>query len=91
MSPVNAELLPPNPALPKPTLPAMAAASPRPADPSGAPESIDRLLTRLEWTVLRRLDGLLQGDFKTLWRGAGLDLADLRGYQFGDEIGRAHV
>ena len=64
----------------------MAAASPRPADPSGAPESIDRLLTRLEWTVLRRLDGLLQGDFKTLWRGAGLDLADLRGYQFGDEV-----
>ena len=64
----------------------MAAASPRLADPSGAPESIDRLLTRLEWTVLRRLDGLLQGDFKTLWRGAGLDLADLRGYQFGDEV-----
>ena len=38
------------------------------------------LLRRLEWTVLRRLDGLLQGDYRTLMRGAGLDLADLREY-----------
>ena len=41
-------------------------------------ESSDALLKRLEWTVLRRLDGLLQGDHRTLMRGAGLDLADLR-------------
>jgi len=40
----------------------------------------DALLRRLEWTVLRRLDGLLQGDHRTLWRGGGLDLADLREY-----------
>ena len=39
------------------------------------------LLQRLEWTVLRRLDGLLQGDYRTLLRGAGVDLADLREYQ----------
>ena len=44
------------------------------------------LLHRLEWTVLRRLDGLLQGDYRTLWRGAGLDLADLREYQHGDDV-----
>ncbi|MBC7726919.1 MAG: DUF58 domain-containing protein, partial [Microbacteriaceae bacterium] len=44
------------------------------------------LLQRLEWTVLRRLDGLLQGDYRTLWRGAGLDLADLREYQHGDDV-----
>ena len=47
------------------------------------PES---LLQRLEWTVLRRLDGLLQGDYRSLWRGAGLDLADLREYQHGDDV-----
>ncbi len=46
----------------------------------------DALLRRLEWTVLRRLDGLLQGDYRTLWRGTGLDLADLREYQFGDDV-----
>ena len=46
----------------------------------------DALLKRLEWTVLRRLDGLLQGDYRTLWRGTGLDLADLREYQHADDV-----
>ena len=46
----------------------------------------DALLKRLEWTVIRRLDGLLQGDYRTLWRGAGLDLADLREYQHHDDV-----
>ena len=41
-------------------------------------EGAEQLLRRLEWTVLRRLDGLLQGDFRTLLRGTGMDLADLR-------------
>ena len=48
--------------------------------------SPDALLRRLEWTVLRRLDGALQGDYRTLWRGTGLDLADLREYQHGDDV-----
>jgi uncharacterized protein (DUF58 family) len=48
--------------------------------------SPEALLRRLEWTVLRRLDGLLQGDYRTLWRGGGLDLADLREYQHGDDV-----
>jgi uncharacterized protein (DUF58 family) len=46
----------------------------------------EAVLQRLEWTVLRRLDGLLQGDHRSLWRGAGLDLADLREYQHGDDV-----
>ena len=49
-------------------------------------ESSEALLKRLEWTVLRRLDGLLQGDHRTLMRGAGLDLADLREYQHHDDV-----
>jgi uncharacterized protein (DUF58 family) len=49
-------------------------------------ESPELLLHRLDWTVLRRLDGLLQGDHRTLWRGAGLDFADLREYQPGDDV-----
>ena len=36
--------------------------------------------------MLRRLDGLLQGDYRTLFRGQGLDLADLREYQYGDDV-----
>jgi uncharacterized protein (DUF58 family) len=50
-----------------------------------APTS-EALLKRLEWTVIRRLDGLLQGDYRTLFRGAGLDLADLREYQHHDDV-----
>jgi uncharacterized protein (DUF58 family) len=50
-----------------------------------APTS-ETILRRLEWTVIRRLDGLLQGDYRTLFRGAGLDLADLREYQHHDDV-----
>ena len=46
----------------------------------------DGILRRLEWTVIRRLDGLLHGDYRTLFRGYGLDLADLREYQYGDDV-----
>jgi uncharacterized protein (DUF58 family) len=48
-----------------------------------APEA---LLQRLEWTVLRRLDGLLHGDYRTLFRGQGVDLAELREYQHSDDV-----
>ena len=49
-------------------------------------QSAEALLKRLEWTVIRRLDGLLQGDYRTLFRGAGIDLADLREYQHHDDV-----
>ena len=52
----------------------------------GAFESPEQLLRRIEWTVLRRLDGLLQGDWRTLMRGTGMDLADLREYQHHDDV-----
>ncbi|HMC15987.1 MAG TPA: DUF58 domain-containing protein [Albitalea sp.] len=55
------------------------------ATKSPSPSS-DAVLRRLEWTVIRRLDGLLQGDYRTLFRGAGLDLADLREYQHHDDV-----
>ncbi len=48
--------------------------------------SPDALLRKLEWTVVRRLDGLLQGDYRTLFRGSGVDLADLREYQHHDDV-----
>ena len=50
------------------------------------PRSPDAVLRRLEWTVIRRLDGLLHGDYRTLFRGFGLDLADIREYQYGDDV-----
>lgn len=47
--------------------------------------SAESVLRRIEWTVLRRLDGLLLGNYRTLFRGFGIDLADLREYQVYDD------
>ncbi len=46
----------------------------------------EAILRRIEWTVLRRLDGVFQGGYRTLFRGEGLDLADLREYQPRDDV-----
>jgi len=50
---------------------------------ASAPE---RILQRLDWQVVRRLDGVLQGDYESLFRGGGLDFASLREYAFGDDV-----
>jgi uncharacterized protein (DUF58 family) len=49
-------------------------------------ETPDQLLRRLEWQVLRRLDGRLRGDYRTAFRGVGLDFLDLREYEPGDDV-----
>src|SRR5512137_1734098 len=46
----------------------------------------ERILYRLDWQVIRRLDGLLQGDYRSLFYGYGVDFADLREYQPEDDI-----
>jgi uncharacterized protein (DUF58 family) len=46
----------------------------------------EAVLRRLEWKVIRRLDGRLQGDYRTLLHGSGIDVADLREYQTGDDV-----
>ncbi len=51
--------------------------------PATTPE---RILRRLEWRVIRRLDGLFQGDYRTLFYGTGIDIADLREYQLDDDV-----
>jgi uncharacterized protein (DUF58 family) len=51
--------------------------------PEATPE---RVLLRLDWKIVRRLDGLLQGDYRTLFYGFGVDFADLREYQPEDDI-----
>ncbi len=48
----------------------------------------ERLLLRLEWRVVRRLEGRVQGGFRTAHRGPGIDLAGLRGYVEGDDARR---
>jgi uncharacterized protein (DUF58 family) len=46
----------------------------------------ERVLLRLDWQVIRKLDGLLQGDYRSLFYGYGVDFADLREYQPEDDI-----
>jgi uncharacterized protein (DUF58 family) len=50
------------------------------------PQTPEAVLRHVEWTVLRRLDGMLHGAYRTLFRGAGLDLADVREYQPHDDV-----
>ncbi|GAA0490249.1 hypothetical protein Ade02nite_24210 [Paractinoplanes deccanensis] len=46
----------------------------------------DRLLRRLEWRLGRRLDGRLQGAYRTVWHGTGIDFTDLRAYVLQDDV-----
>ena len=46
----------------------------------------ERLLRHLQWRVVRRLEGRLQGDFRTLLRGNGTDFLGLRLYEWGDDV-----
>jgi uncharacterized protein (DUF58 family) len=45
----------------------------------------ERLLVRLEWRVVRRLDGRVAGGYRTAHRGTGTDLVGLREYTEGDD------
>jgi uncharacterized protein (DUF58 family) len=64
-----------------PAAPATGTAAPAPA----ARSTPDALLHRLEWRVVRELDGRVQGGYRTRRRGSGLDLAGLRAYVDGDD------
>ena len=54
--------------------------------PASALLTPDGALRRLQWQVIRRLDGRLQGDYRTLLRGNGTDFLDLRAYEWGDDV-----
>ena len=66
--------------------PPPAVADHRPTGDDALQASPEALLRRLEWTVLRRLDSVLQGDWRSFLRGGGVDLADLREYQPEDDV-----
>jgi len=50
------------------------------------PQAPEAILRRLDLRVARRLEGLLQGDHRSGLRGHGLDLAELREYQYHDDV-----
>jgi uncharacterized protein (DUF58 family) len=48
----------------------------------------EEVLRRLQLTITRRLDGLLQGDYQALLPGLGSEPGDSREYQEGDDVRR---
>src|SRR5215216_3436987 len=66
---------------------AAAPAAPPSAElPGAAPRHAEQVLNRIDFKVLRRLDGLLQGEYRSLFYGHGLDLAEVREYQPEDDV-----
>ena len=51
-------------------------------------ETPESVLRRLEFKVVRRLDGFFFGDYTGVFYGPSLDLAEVREYQPGDEVRR---
>ena len=49
-------------------------------------ETPERVLHRIDWQLVRRLDGILHGDYRSLFMGGGIDFAELREYQPPDDI-----
>ena len=56
--------------------------------PSSGPAGPEEVLRRLDLTITRRLDGLLQGDYLGLVPGHGSELGETRQYQPGDDVRR---
>src|SRR4051794_36954059 len=46
----------------------------------------EEILRRLELTVTRKLDGLLQGEYHGLVPGHGSEYGETRAYQLGDDV-----
>lgn len=61
---------------------------PTPSSTAARPATPEAFLQQLDWEVLQRLDGRLQGDYRTRFLGDGLDVADLRDYQPDDDVRR---
>lgn len=66
-------------------------ARPAPGDPPPAPraespEFSEALLRRLRWTITRPLATRIGGDERSVFRGPGMELAEVREYQAGDDV-----
>src|SRR3712207_6942214 len=49
-------------------------------------EPVEQMLRRLDFTVLRPIALRLGGDLRSVARGSGLDPAEIREYQPGDDV-----
>ena len=56
------------------------------AEPRGQAPVSEALAQALSWAALRRLDGLFQGNYDTLFHGVGMRMSDIREYLPGDDV-----
>lgn len=68
--------------------PSLAASPPQPSTPRSSPSPPEALLRRIDWEVVGRLAGRLQGNYRSGALGDGLDVADLRSYEVDDDVRR---
>lgn len=54
--------------------------------PAAASEAGEALVRRLKWTILRPLASRFGGDERSLLRGPGIELAEVRDYHPGDDV-----
>ena len=68
--------------------PSSAASPPPPPGPRQTLTPPEALLRRIDWEIVGRLHGRLQGNYRSGALGDGLDVADLRAYQVDDDVRR---
>ena len=65
--------------------PAKARQEPEAIGSTGEPLDAESLLKRIDWTIVRKLDGILQGDYRSSVHGPGLRPRRVREYQVEDD------
>lgn len=68
--------------------PSSAANPPPPPGSRPTTSPPEALLRRIDWEIVGRLDGRLQGNYRSGALGDGLDVADLREYEVDDDVRR---
>lgn len=69
-------------------IPSSAANPSPPSRPRSTTSPPEALLRRIDWEIVGRLDGRLQGNYRSGALGDGLDVADLREYEVDDDVRR---
>lgn len=60
--------------------------SPLPITPSAAPASPLALLRKLEWRVRHAVENVLSGEYRSAFRGRGMEFDQVVKYEFGDDV-----
>jgi uncharacterized protein (DUF58 family) len=57
-----------------------------PSQASSAKDLVDQKVQQLEWHCKRKVDHLLSGKYKSIFKGRGLEFDEVRPYQYGDDV-----